>query len=113
MLLMVYQVIGILISLFALFLITEQFKQDNISTRTYLVWTTLWVLIILLAIFPKLTAPIAKLVGIGRGLDLAFIIAIMISFYIMFKLYNQINDQKRRIDELVSQLAVEQEENRK
>ncbi len=110
MLLMVYQIIGVLVSLFALFLITAQFRQDNISTRTYLIWTTLWVIIIILAIFPQLTAPIAEFVGIGRGLDLAFIIAIMISFYIMFKLYNQINDQKRRIDELVSQLAVEQEE---
>ncbi|WP_367400588.1 DUF2304 family protein [Methanosphaera stadtmanae] len=45
----------------------------------------------------------------GRGLDALYILSIIILFYLLFKLYNKIEDQKKRINKLVSELALDNE----
>ena len=65
----------------------------------------------LITIFPGITSAFAGIFGFGRGLDVVYIASIIFSFYIMFKLYNKTEKQRKRIDELVSELAIKDHEN--
>ena len=76
-------------------------------------WILIWILVIVISLFPSITTTIASLFGLGRGLDALYIAAIILSYYAMFKLYNKMDNQRKRIDELVSEIAIynnEQEE---
>lgn len=102
-----YQIIIVLMSLITILLVSKRFHNDTLSIGTYLEWLFIWVLIIIVAIFPGISVEIASIAGLGRGLDAIYILSIIILFYLLFKLYNKIEDQKKRINELVSELAVQ------
>ena len=106
-----YQIIAILISIVGIIIGTYQFKKDSFSLSVYLMWTGAWILMILITIFPSVTSVFARIFGLGRGLDAVYIVSIIFSFYIMFKLYNKTEKQRKRIDELVSELAIKDHEN--
>ena len=45
----------------------------------------------------------------GRGLDFLVIVAFIICFYSIFKLYIRIEDNEQQLDKLVRKLAIENE----
>lgn len=106
-----YQIIIIIISLLAMFLITRRFQKDTLNLGMYLLWLAIWILVIIAAVFPEISIHLASIFGLGRGLDVLYITAIIILFYLLFKLFNRIEDQKKRINKLVSELALQEHEN--
>lgn len=105
-----YQIILLIISLLCILLGIHRYKNDYFSTSVFALWTFVWIIIVVVTLFPDLTISFANLFGIGRGLDSVYIVSIIFLFYIVFKLYNKMEQQKRRINELVSQLALKEHE---
>lgn len=105
-----YQIIILIISIIAIVLATHQYRKDSLNVMTLISWVLIWILIIIFSLFPQISTIFASIFGLGRGLDALYIFAVIISFYIMFKLYNKIDEQKKRIDNLVSQLAIYENE---
>lgn len=77
---------------------------------TFILWIVFWIIILIFAFIPKITDPIAFVFGIGRGLDLLFILGILGCFYLIFRLYVKIDKLDQNITELVRKLAIENEE---
>ena len=105
-----YQIIILILSIVAIIMATYRFKNNSFSNSGYVLWWILWLLVVLITLFPQITSIIANTFGFGRGLDAILVLATILIFYLLFKLYNKIEDQKRRIDQLVSQLAVYNQE---
>jgi len=105
-----YQIIVLILSIVAILAATYRFRNNAFSNSNYLLWLITWILIIIIALFPNITSFIANTFGFGRGLDAILVLATILIFYILFKLYNKIEDQRRRINQLVSQLAVYNQE---
>ena len=96
----------ILISLMILGIITYSFNKNTLSAKTYILWVIIWIFVILLGLFPEISTPFAHILGLGRGLDAIFILAILFLLYLIFKLYNRLEDQTKRMNELITQLAL-------
>ncbi|MBE6493992.1 MAG: DUF2304 family protein [Methanosphaera stadtmanae] len=109
-LMLTYQIIVLILSIVAILAATYRFRNNAFSNSNYLLWLITWILIIIIALFPNITSFIANTFGFGRGLDAILVLATILIFYILFKLYNKIEDQRRRINQLVSQLAVYNQE---
>jgi hypothetical protein len=88
----------------------ERFHKKKISIQTLLLWTVLWILLIIFAITPDSTAFLAKLFGIGTGLDLIIIFGIIGAYYLIFRLYLKLEKIDQNITELVRNVAIEFEE---
>jgi len=96
-------IIGIIISLFALFALSRvllRTRDNSISFRESIFWIIIWVIIVWLTLFPQITDKLSRLVGIGRGIDTAFFIAIILLFYIVFRLYVKIDELDKDITSL-------------
>ena len=104
-----YQIIIIVVSVAVILLVSKRFRNDTLSIGTYIEWLVIWILVILEALFPQISIILASFAGLGRGLDALYILSIIILFYLLFKLYNKIEDQKKRINKLVSELALDNE----
>ena len=105
-----YQIILLLISIIGIALGVYRYKNDSFSNSVFALWTFVWIIIIIVTLFPQITTVFANFFGLGRGLDSVYIISILFLFYIVFKLYNKIEQQKKRINELVSQLTLKENE---
>lgn len=105
-----YQIILIIISVLGILLGIHQYKDDSFSSFVFTLWTLIWFIIIIITLFPNMTTHFAHIFGLGRGLDTIYIVSILFLFYIVFKLYNKMEKQKKRINDLVSQLALKDNE---
>ena len=77
----------ILFGIFAISRVFLRFRGKEISLTGTIFWIITWVILLTGAIFPEISSKMAITVGIGRGVDTAFLISIFILFYLIFRLY--------------------------
>jgi hypothetical protein len=108
---MIYQYLGLLIGIFAIIIAIIRFRDGKTSSAMLIFWIVIWSVIGIVSVFPETTTVFANLFGIGRGLDLILILGLIVSYYLIFKLYTMIEKLEMEITELVRQIALNQEEN--
>ena len=105
-----YQYIGLFIGIIGMIFTFMRFKDGKMSFNMLLVWTVIWVLLIIFSIYPETTSTLANLTGIGRGLDLILIIGLIGCYYFIFKIYNLIESVEEEITSLVREIALQRGE---
>ncbi|MDP1552453.1 MAG: DUF2304 family protein [Methanobacteriaceae archaeon] len=106
---MIYQPIGVIIGVLGLIISIIRFKSGKSSAGMLGFWILVWAITIVISIYPDSTTFFANLFGIGRGLDFILIIAILGCYYLIFKIYNMIEQVESEITELVRQIALNNE----
>jgi hypothetical protein len=71
-------------------------------------WLVGWLVVVVVFWWPGLTSWLALKLGIGRGVDLVMYIAILILFYLLFKIYVRLDNQQQEIGKIVSHLAIKE-----
>ncbi|NYB52441.1 MAG: DUF2304 family protein [Methanobacteriaceae archaeon] len=103
----IYQYIGLLIGIVGVLFTLIRFKDKKMTFNMLLVWATIWLLLIIFSIYPNTTSILANITGIGRGLDLILILGLISCFYLIFKIYNMIENIEEEITILVREMALE------
>jgi hypothetical protein len=102
-----YQYIGVLIGLIGIIVTFLRFKSGKMSLNMLLVWSAVWILLIIFSVNPDTSSLLARATGIGRGLDLILIIGLIGCYYFIFKIYNMIENVEEEITHLVQEIALE------
>jgi small membrane protein len=106
---MEFNIVQILIIVFALFAWSRgilRLRDKDISVGEFAFWSIIWAVVIFAAVFPHIIALISSKVGIGRGVDLAIYVSIILLFYLVFRLYVKTDNQDREITKLVREIAI-------
>jgi len=101
--------IKIIFTLFALFALSRaviRFYSKDLNFKELIFWSLLWLLMIILVFIPGKTNFLAKILGMERGNDAMFFLAIVALFYISYRLYVKSNEQEKEITRLVRALAL-------
>ena len=107
---MVIQYILVPTCVLALIGVWVLFRKRKISVRAVWAWSALWSLGLAFVLFPDLASIVAQAVGVGRGVDVVVYAAIILLFYLVFRIYLRLDRMEREITVLVRQLSVEQAE---
>jgi hypothetical protein len=102
-----YQVIAIILGLIAILYSIIRFRDGKMSIGMLLVWILIWLIVIIISLYPNDTNYLASYTGIGRGLDFVLILGILVSFYLIFKMYNKIENIEEELTDLVRELAIQ------
>ena len=102
-----YQVIAIILGLIAILYSILRFRDGKMSIGMLLVWILIWLIIIIISIYPNDTNYLASYTGIGRGLDFVLILGILVCFYLIFKMYNKIENIEEELTDLVREIAIQ------
>ena len=87
----IFQIIFVPLCLVAAILVLTRLVRRQISKRGGYYWFVLWIVAAIVIAFPTLTTLVARRLGIGRGADLVFYLAILagvltsLYFYIRFR----------------------------
>lgn len=106
---MLYQYIGIIIGIVGLIYSFIRFRESKMSLGMLLIWSVVWIVLIFLSIFPDATVYFADLTGIGRGLDVILILGLIGCFYLIFRIYNKIENIEQEITHIAREIALQQE----
>ena len=101
--------IKILFTLFALFAWSRailRFYRKDLSWKELLFWSLVWLVMIILVFIPGKTNFLAKALGMERGNDAMFFLAIVGLFYASYRLYVKSNEVEKEITKLVRALAL-------
>ncbi|MBI5135366.1 DUF2304 domain-containing protein [Candidatus Uhrbacteria bacterium] len=74
------------------------------------IWLLVWGSAAVLILYPEITTRVASWVGIGRGSDLVFYIAIIVLTAVVLSLLVWVDNLDERISKLVGQHAIEEYE---
>ncbi len=102
-----YQYIGLIIGIIGIIVTFLRFKDGKMSLNMLLVWSVIWILLMVFSIYPETTTLLASITGIGRGLDLILIIGLIGCYYFIFKIYNMMENIEEEITHLVREIALE------
>ncbi|MEG3224061.1 MAG: hypothetical protein BME94_00695 [Methanobacteriales archaeon Met13] len=102
-----YQYIGILVGVVAFIFTLIRFREGKLSLGMLTLWGGVWIIIILVSLNPDATSSIALATGIGRGLDVILILGLIGCYYLLFKIYNMMENMEEEINHLVREMALE------
>jgi len=100
------QVIVIVFSLFALSRLVLRRKDRAIPLGELIFWAVIWLGAIFLAIFPSVFNSAANRTGVENTINLIIAVAIIILFYLQFRLYVRVEQQGQDITRLVREISL-------
>ncbi len=100
------QIILSAIILFIIYRTIVSYRRNNITILFAVIWLTFWFLILLLLFQQNILIFVAHALGIGRGVDLAIYLSIIIIFYLIFRIFIEINSVNKKITKIVRHEAL-------
>ncbi len=100
------QIIALIFVTFAASRAILRAKDKKITFGELIFWLGIWSGLVFVVFFPDVTTRIAKLVGIGRGIDVIVYISISLLFYLIFRLYVKIEETESEITKLVREISL-------
>ncbi|HIQ39481.1 MAG TPA: DUF2304 domain-containing protein [Methanothermococcus okinawensis] len=104
------QILALVFAIFAMFKIILQVKNSEINIESAIFWIFIWMLVILMVVFPQTMSYLATLTGVGRGVDVVIYLAIIILFYLQYRLYMKMENIEREITLIVREIAILEKE---
>lgn len=101
--------IQILLLVFLFFAFTRvilRFREGSIPFGIFLFWVGIWALASVGIIWPDFTTFVAKKIGIGRGSDAVVYAALIILFYLLFRLTVAVENLRHEITKVIREIAL-------
>jgi len=81
-------------------------KRKKITLKGFMFWAGLWMMIIIVAVLPGTTNFFSKILGIGRGVDVAVYFSILLIFFLIYKIGIRLEKIEHEITKIVRQDAI-------
>jgi len=109
----ILQILIILFSIFALSRALLRFKDNEIRFTEFILWSLVWVPLIVITFVPEIISPITGALGIGREVDFLIYGGVTFLFYLVFKLFVKIENLQQDITTLTRKIAIKNEKSNK
>ena len=106
---LIYSIIFPIISLIAIGLFYTRFRKGKNSLTSFIIWTVMWIFVIIFSIAPESSNIFAGLFGISRGIDFIIIVALVLLFYMGARLYSKLDKLEEDMNKIVKELALNNE----
>ena len=107
-LLLPIQLILLLFIIFAASRAVLQFRGGTIRLGALTFWLMVWAVALIAIFYPDETTEIARLAGIGRGVDIIVYISIAILFYLVFRLHVYMEDLRTQLSRLIREISLKE-----
>lgn len=102
----IFQILAAIFALMMIYVIWIHGKKKTLSASEVSLWLSLWILFIVIAMFPNLLLGIVTVLHFGRVFDLLTVAALMVLTVLVFASYFTHKELKQQIERLVRELAI-------
>ncbi len=103
---MTIQLLALLFVLFALWRVMAKFRRRELKISEFLMWLVFWLAVGVAFLTPASLTRLANLMGIGRGADLVLYVAVVVVFYLMFRIFIRLEKMERDITKVAREDAL-------
>lgn len=104
-----FQFLFAILTIISIGIMVRRHRKNQATTPTLVLWTIVWIVLMIFSCMPQLADRVAYHLGMGAGANLIFIVAIVGCFYLIFHLYDKVDKQEQNINKLVKELALKNE----
>ncbi len=90
--------------------IISKFSKKEITLQEFVIWLLFWVGAGFIVIWPDSSSYLAVYLGVGRGADLVVYLALVLVFYLIFRIFLRIEKIERDITKIISHIALKDED---
>lgn len=102
------QILIVIIAVFFIYRAVLSLKNEKAGFKISVFWIFLWGIIIVVAILPNTTNILSRLLGVGRGVDVAIYFSIILIFFLVYKMMVKLEKIENEITKIVSHLAIKE-----
>jgi len=102
----IFQIIASLFAFFMIYVVSVHAKKKTLSFPETSFWYSLWVLFIVIALFPNLLLGITDTLKFARVFDLLVVMALMVLTVVIFLSYFAQKEAQRKLEEFVRADAI-------
>ncbi len=98
-----------LLLLFIIFVVgrvISRWRGQDVRTSELILWLVFWIATAGVVIWPQVTDPVARYVGIGRGADLLVYVSVLVLFFLAFRLLAAVHRIERDITTITRAVAL-------
>jgi len=103
----IFQILFLIFTLFAIVLVVKRKKAGEIGKKGAFFWVLFWLTALVAVWWPNSTSILANYLGIGRGTDFVLYISLIVIFYLLFRLHVKIESIGRDITKVVRKEALD------
>ena len=107
------QITGIIFSLIMIYFSLLHYKKGHLNGIEIGSWILVWLLTILVVIFPEVVRAYAQGFAVSRVLDLLIAGGFLVVFIMVSRAYVKINEVEKRLEDLVRKLALDDKKKNK
>ncbi|MFH0853303.1 MAG: DUF2304 family protein [bacterium] len=107
---MVIQIIVVIFALFAISRAIYRFRSKQISLREVFLWIIIWLIGTLVVLLPSTTDYLARLLGVGRGVDAIIYLSIIGIVYALFRVFVKLEHIEHEITTIVRKAALKDQD---
>ncbi len=100
------QIAGFLFGLFMIYYSFLNYKRREFTSKEFSFWLSLWVVFIVITLFPFLLDPIVKTFGFFRTLDLLVMGGFLFLIAAIFYTYTLTRKNQKRLETVVREIAI-------
>ena len=100
------QILAIIFAVFAISRVILQVRANAMSRDSAIFWIFVWMAVISSVVFPRTLGYLATLTGVGRGVDVLIYLAIIVLFYLIYRIYVKMENIEREITAVVREIAI-------
>lgn len=109
----IIQFILLVVVLLILWRLYRRLVGGELAKREFVEWLLLWLAVAFLVLVPDSASYLANLVGVGRGSDLVVYAAVVLAFYLLFKIFLRLERNERELTTIVRSLALQGDQDKK
>jgi hypothetical protein len=95
------QVVLICFAVFAMSRALIRYRRGLTRVLHVELWLLFWVGVVVVGMRPEVTDMLAKWLGVGRAVDAAMYLALLLIFYLLFRSFGKIEDLDRQLTRVV------------
>lgn len=101
------QILGILFGIFMIYYTFLHYKRKELTIKEYSFWVVLWILFIILTLFPTVLKPLVRSIGFARTMDFFIVTGFMFLIGSLFYIYLLVRGNQKKLEEIVRKIAFE------
>ncbi|MDP3888615.1 MAG: DUF2304 domain-containing protein [bacterium] len=102
------QILALLFAVFMVYVAFLHWKRKDINSLEVIFWSLLWLVFIVVTLFPKILQSATQLLFIARVMDLVMLTAFMILAFLGFQNHVANRKMEKRIEEFIRKEALGQ-----
>ena len=100
------QIAGFLFGLFMVYYSFLKYKRREFTVKEFSFWLVLWVVFIIVALFPYVLDPLSKSLNFARTFDLLVISGFLFLILAIFYIYTITKKNQKQLETIVRELAI-------